>query len=163
TRLTFAHWLVHRNSPTTARALVNRVWQCYFGTGLVSTSEDLGSQSEAPSHPELLDWLAVEFMERGLSLKALDGLVRPAATDRQSSKATPALAARDPQNRLLAHGPRLRVEGEIVRDIALAASSLLNSKIGGPSVYSPAPAFLFVPPASYGPKIWKEETGAERY
>jgi hypothetical protein len=158
TRLTFARWLVDRKSPTTARTLVNRVWQSYFGTGLVSTSEDLGSQSEAPSHPELLDWLAVEFMERGWSLKSLHRLIATSATYRQCAKATSALYARDPRNRLLSHGPRLRVEAEIVRDIALAASGLLDAKIGGPSVNPPAPAFLFVPPTSYGPKVWKEET-----
>jgi mono/diheme cytochrome c family protein len=163
TRLTFAKWLVDRKSPTTARAIVNRVWQAYFGTGIVSTSEDLGSQSEAPSHPELLDWLAVEFMNRGWSLKALHRLIVTSTTYRQSSKLTPALYARDPLNRLLLHGPRLRVEAEIVRDIALAASGLLDDKIGGPSIQAPAPAFLFVPPASYGPKAWKEETGKDRY
>src|SRR4029077_3657140 len=89
TRLTFARWLVDRKSPTTARALVNRVWQAYFGIGIVSTSEDLGSQCEAPSHPELLDWLAVEFMEHGWSLKWLDRLIVTSATYRQSSRVTP--------------------------------------------------------------------------
>jgi hypothetical protein len=163
TRLTFAQWLVDRNSPTTARAIVNRIWQAYFGTGLVSTSEDLGSQSEVPSHPELLDWLAVEFMERGWSLKSLHRLIVSSATYRQSSRVTPELYARDPLNRLLARGPRLRVEAEIVRDIALAASGLLDHKVGGPSVYPPAPAFLFEPPASYGPKIWKEEKSRAKY
>jgi mono/diheme cytochrome c family protein len=163
TRLTFARWVTDRHAPTTARALVNRVWQTYFGTGLVSTSEDLGSQAESPSHPELLDWLAVEFMERGWSLKALHRLLVTSATYRQSSKVTPELYARDPANRLLARGPRFRVEGEIVRDIALAASGLLNPEIGGPSVFPPAPDFLFVPPVSYGPKNWKEATGADRY
>jgi hypothetical protein len=163
TRLTFARWLVDRKSPTTARSLVNRIWQAYFGTGIVSTSEDLGSQSEAPSHPELLDWLAVEFMDRGWSLKALHRLIVTSSTYRQSSKVTPELYARDPQNRLLARGPRFRVDAEIVRDIALASSGLLDPKIGGPSVFPPAPAFLFVPPTSYGPKIWKEATGSDRY
>jgi hypothetical protein len=162
-RLTFARWLVDRNSPTTARSIVNRVWQSYFGIGLVSTSEDLGSQSEAPSHPELLDWLAVEFMDGGWSLKDLHRLIVDSATYRQSSKVTPELFARDPYNRLLARGPRFRVEGEIVRDIALAASGLLNPQVGGPSVYPPAPEFLFQPPASYGPKVWSEATGADRY
>src|SRR5207253_10969799 len=157
-RLTFARWLVDRRSPTTARVLVNRVWQAYFGTGLVSTSEDLGTQSEPPSHPELLDWLACEFMDRGWSLKALHRLIVGSATYRQSSRVTPGLSARDPYNRLLARGPRFRVEAEIVRDVALAASGLLNPKLGGPSLYAPAPEFLFVPPASYGPKVWKEET-----
>jgi hypothetical protein len=163
TRLTFARWLVDRNSPTTARALVNRLWQTYFGIGLVSTSEDLGKQSEPPSHPELLDWLAVEFMDRGWSLKAMHRLIVTSATYRQSSRVTPELYERDPYNRLLARGPRFRVEGEVVRDIALAASGLLNPRIGGPSVYPPAPDFLFLPPASYGPKNWYEEKGENRY
>src|SRR5207245_7028190 len=104
TRLTFARWLVDRKSPTAARAIVNRVWQAYFGTGLVSTSEDLGSQSEAPSHPELLDWLAVEFMDRGWSLKNLHRLIVTSAMYRQSAKVKPQLYARDPRNRLLSHG-----------------------------------------------------------
>ena len=142
TRLTFAQWLVDRNSPTTARALVNRLWQSYFGIGLVSTSENFGKQSEPPSHPELLDWLAVEFMDRGWSLKATHRLMVTSATYRQSSHVTPDLLTRDPYNRLLARGPRMRVEAEIVRDIALAASGLLSPKVGGPSVYPPAPEFL---------------------
>jgi hypothetical protein len=154
---------VDRNSPTTARSLVNRVWQAYFGTGLVETSEDLGVQSPAPSHPELLDWLAVEFMEQGWSLKKLHRLIVTSATYRQDSRVSPELQRKDPYNRLLARGPRFRVEAEIVRDIALAASGLLNPKIGGPSVYPPAPEFLFVPPASYGPKNWHEEKGEDRY
>jgi hypothetical protein len=163
TRLTFARWLVDRNSPTTARAFVNRMWQAYFATGLVATSEDLGKQSETPSNAELLDWLAVEFMDANWSMKAMHRLVVTSATYRQSSSVTPELYERDQYNRLLARGPRFRVDAEIVRDIALAASGLLNPNIGGPSVYAPAPEFLFVPPASYGPKIWKEETGADRY
>ncbi len=162
-RLTFAKWLVDRKAPTTARALVNRVWQTYFGTGIVATSEDLGRQSETPSHPELLDWLAVEFMDRGWDLKALHRLIVTSATYRQSSNTTPELTERDPYNRLLAHGPRFRVEGEVVRDITLAASGLLNPAVGGPSVYPPAPAFLFQPPVSYGPKNWYESQGPERY
>ena len=163
TRLTFARWLVDRNSPTTARAMVNRIWQAYFGTGLVPTPEDLGRQSEAPSHPELLDWLAVDFMERGWSMKAMHRLIVTSATYKQSSAVTPQLYSRDPYNRLLARGPRFRVEAEVVRDIALAASGLLNPEIGGPSVYPPSPAFLYLPPASYGPKIWQESKGPERY
>jgi mono/diheme cytochrome c family protein len=162
-RLTFARWLVDRRSPTTARALVNRVWQSYFGTGLVATSEDLGRQAEAPSHPELLDWLAVEFMESGWSLKTLHKLIVTSAVYQQSSHVTPELLEKDAANRLLARGPRFRVDAEIVRDIALAASGLLNRKVGGPSVYPPAPDFLFQPPTSYGPKIWKEEIGEDRY
>jgi mono/diheme cytochrome c family protein len=162
-RLTLANWLVDRKAPTTARVFVNRVWQAYFGTGLVSTPEDFGLQSERPSHPELLDWLAVEFMENGWSIKHLQRLIVNSATYRQSSKVTPAMYERDQLNRLLARAPRLRVEGEIVRDIALQASGLLNPKLGGPSLYSPAPAFLFMPPASYGPFNWIEVQGADRY
>jgi hypothetical protein len=161
TRLTFAKWLVDQKSPTTARALVNRVWQAYYGTGLVVTSEDLGTQSEPPSHPELLDWLAIEFMERGWSLKDLHRLIVTSATYRQSSAAKPQAA--DPMNRLLARAQRLRVEGEVVRDIALAASGMLNPRIGGRSVYPPLPGFMIMPPVSYGPKVWPEDTGVDRY
>ena len=162
-RLTFARWLVDEKSPTVARAFVNRVWQQYFGTGLVASSEDLGTQSEPPSHGELLDWLAVEFMEQGWSIKHLHRLIVLSAAYRQSSQVTPELLARDPYNRLLARGPRVRVEGEIVRDIALAASGLLNPALGGPSVFPPSPDFLYVPPASYGPKVWNEAQGPDRY
>ena len=163
TRLTFARWLVDREAPTTARAIVNRLWQGYFGAGLVSTAENLGKQSEPPSHPELLDWLAVELMDRNWSLKAIHRAIVMSATYRQSSHVTKELYTRDPYNELLARGPRFRVDAEIVRDIALAASGLLNGKVGGPSVFPPAPAFLFAPPASYGPKSWKESTDADRY
>lgn len=163
TRLTFAKWITDRKAPTTARAFVNRVWQAYFGTGLVATSEDLGTQCEAPSHPELLDWLACEFMDRGWSVKALHRLIVTSAAYKQSSKATPELLAKDPFNRLLARGPRFRVEGEIVRDIQLATSGLLNPKIGGRAVMPPAPEFLFQPPASYAPFPWKEEVGEDRF
>jgi mono/diheme cytochrome c family protein len=162
-RLTLAKWLVDRNSPTTARSMVNRIWQSYFGAGLVATPEDFGKQGEAPSHPELLDWLAVELMEKGWSLKNVHRLIVNSATYRQSSKVTPPLLERDPLNRLLARGARLRVEAEVVRDLALAASGLLNPKVGGPSVFPPAPDFLFLPPASYGPKPWDESRGEDRY
>jgi mono/diheme cytochrome c family protein len=163
TRLDFARWLADRRSPTTARAIVNRIWQAYFGTGLVATSEDLGTQGETPSHPELLDWLAVELMDHNWSLKHIHRLIVNSATYRQSSKVTPELLARDPANRLLARGARFRVDAEGVRDIALAASGLLYDKIGGPSVHPPAPEFLFQPPISYGPKTWIVETGPNRY
>jgi Protein of unknown function (DUF1553)/Protein of unknown function (DUF1549)/Planctomycete cytochrome C len=163
TRLTFARWLTDRDSPTTARSLVNRVWQAYFGTGLVATSEDLGLQCDPPSHPDLLDWLAVEFMDSGWSLKHLHRLIANSSAYRQSSRPTPEMLARDPYNRLLARGPRSRVDAEVVRDIALAAGGVLNSKVGGPSVFPPAPAFMFQPPTSYGPKVWNEATGSERY
>jgi hypothetical protein len=162
-RLDFARWIADRRSPTTARSIVNRVWQAYFGTGLVETAEDLGTQCTPPSHPELLDWLAVELMEREWDLKHLHRLIVSSATYRQSSCITPELLARDPANRLLARGPRFRVDAESVRDIALAASGLLNRKLGGPSVYPPAPEFLFVPPASYGPKTWATHTGPNKY
>jgi hypothetical protein len=258
TRLTFARWLADRQSPTTARSFVNRVWQTYFGTGLVATSEDLGSQSESPTHPELFDWLAVEFMQpsnahpltkggpggigstvadaagnqsakpetseirnssselqatppsppllrgggnespllrggdsegavltggegaatqpRGgdgvvglraarnaWDIKHLHRLIVTSATYRQSSKVSRDLLTRDPLNRLLARAPRLRVDAEVVRDIALAASGLLDPAVGGPSVYPPAPEFLFLPPASYGPKIWNTDKGAGQF
>ena len=162
-RLTFAKWLVDRKSPTTARSIVNRVWQAYFGTGIVATSENFGTQWEAPSHPELLDWLAGEFMDSGWSLKKLNRLIVMSATYRQSSNVTPELEGKDPGNRLLARGPRFRVDAELVRDIALDASGLLNAEVGGPSVHPPAPAFLFVPPASYATKYWNEDHGTERY
>jgi hypothetical protein len=163
TRLDFARWLGDRRSPTTARSIVNRIWQSYFGTGLVATAEDLGTQGEPPSHPELLDWLAVELMDRNWSLKHIHRLIVNSATYRQSSRVSPQLLARDPDNRLLARGPRFRVDGEVVRDAALSASGLLNPRVGGPSVFPPAPEFLFSPPASYGPKTWIVETGPERY
>ncbi|HXG49453.1 MAG TPA: DUF1553 domain-containing protein, partial [Methylomirabilota bacterium] len=173
-RLTLARWLVDPRSPTTARVFVNRVWQAYFGTGIVETSEDFGVQAAPPSHPELLDWLACEFVEprerftagespRPWSIKHLHRAIVLSATYRQRSHVTPELAARDPHNRLLARGPRFRVEGEIVRDIALASSGLLNPKIGGRSVMPPAPEFLFQPPASYAPFPWKHEEGPEKY
>ncbi len=162
-RLAFARWLVARDSPTAARSIVNRVWQGYFGIGLVSTSEDLGSQGEMPSHPELLDWLAVEFMENGWSLKHLHRLIVMSATYRQSSRVTRELQELDPENRLLARGARFRLGAEAVRDGALLASGLLKRKVGGPSVHPPAPRFLFEPPASYGYKTWDEDTGPDRY
>jgi mono/diheme cytochrome c family protein len=175
-RLTLAKWLVDRQAPTTARAAVNRIWQAYFGIGIVATSEDLGKQSEAPTHPELLDWLAVELMEPTTdhrppttwSLKNVHRLIVTSATYRQSSAFNPQSAIRNPQsvdplNRWLARAPRLRVEGEIVRDIVLAASGLLNPKVGGASVFTPSPEFLYLPPASYGPKNWYEDKGENRY
>ena len=163
TRLTFARWLVDRKAPTTARVFMNRIWLEYFGIGIVSTAEDFGIQSEPPSHPELLDWLACEFMDGGWSIKRMHRLIVTSATYRQASCVTPELYTRDPYNRLLARGPRFRMEGEIIRDVALSVSGLLNPKIGGRSVMPPAPAFLFQPPASYAPFPWVDETDSEKY
>ena len=162
-RLRFARWLVDRQSPTTARSFVNRVWQSYFGTGIVATAENFGTQCEPPSNQELLDWLAVEFMDSGWDVKKLQRTIVTSAAYRQSSKVTPELLAKDPDNRLIARGPRFRVDAELVRDIALSTSGLLNPAIGGPSVFPPAPAFLFLPPASYSPKSWKVSEGPDRY
>jgi hypothetical protein len=160
-RLGFAKWLVDRKNPTTARAIVNRIWQVYFGQGLVTTPEDFGTRVDAPSHPELLDWLACEFMDSGWSFKRIHGLITQSATYRQSSKVTPELYAKDPYNRLLARGPRFRVEAETVQDIALAASGLLNPKVGGPSVRPPIPSS--VGDTVYGGFAWPESTGEDRY
>jgi hypothetical protein len=162
-RLDFARWLVDRRSPTTARAIVNRIWQSYFGTGLVATPEDFGTQGALPTHPELLDWLAVELMENGWSLKHIHRLIVESATYQQSAEVAPELLARDPANELLARGARFRVDGETVRDVALAVSGLLTDKLGGPSVYPPAPEFLFEPPTSYGPKTWAYSSGPDKY
>ena len=153
-RLRFAKWLVDPQSPTTARSIVNRVWQSYFGTGLVETSEDLGSQAPKPSHPKLLDYLAVEFMQSGWSLKHLHKLIVTSNTYRQSSTVSDHLLEKDPYNRLLARGPRFRVNAEAVRDIALASSGLLDTTIGGPSAFPPIPDFMIQPPISNGPKPW---------
>ena len=162
-RLTFAKWLVDKKSPTAARAYVNRVWQACFGTGLVETAEDFGTQGSPPSHPALLDWLAVDFMEHGWSTKHLLRLITSSDTYQQSSNVTPQLLERDPYNRLLARGPRFRVEGEVVRDIQLAASGLLNPAIGGRPVMPPAPAYLFEKPASYAPFPWKVDEDANQF
>jgi hypothetical protein len=162
-RLTLAKWLTARDAPTTARAAVNRMWQSYFGVGLVETPEDFGMHGESPSHPKLLDWLAVELMDRGWSQKQLHRLIVTSATYRQSSRVSPELRSRDPYNRLIARGPRFRIDAEMVRDVALAASGLLNDQIGGPSMHPPLPSFLFLPPVSYGPKSWIVDKGADPF
>ena len=133
-RLGFAQWLISRDNPLLARVTVNRFWQMYFGTGIVKTTEDFGSQGEWPVHPELLDWLAVEFMESGWDVKALQKLIVTSNAYKQSSKASPELLQKDPENRLLARGPRFRLSPEMIRDAALAEAGLLVGKIGGPSV-----------------------------
>jgi hypothetical protein len=139
-RLALARWLVDPAHPLTARVAVNRYWQMYFGVGIVKTLEDFGSQGEPPSHPDLLDWLATEFIRTDWDIKAMQKLIVTSATYRQSSKVTPELYEKDPENRLLARGPRFRLPAEMVRDNALAVSGLLNPQIGGPSVlpYQPA-------------------------
>ncbi|MCG3196252.1 MAG: hypothetical protein GHCLOJNM_00724 [bacterium] len=160
-RLTFAEWLVDEDNPLVGRVVMNRLWQAYFGRGFVYTAEDFGIQGEPPSHPELLDWLATEFAMRKWSLKEMHRLVVTSATYRQSSRATPELLARDPANILLARGPRFRVESEMVRDIALTSSGLLNPKIGGPSVFPPQPEGVME--VAYGGAKWPASAGGDRY
>ncbi|MEJ7709067.1 MAG: DUF1553 domain-containing protein [Pyrinomonadaceae bacterium] len=133
-RLTLAKWLVDPSHPLTSRVAVNRYWQMYFGTGLVKTVENFGTQGERPSHPELLDWLATEFIRTKWDVRAMQRLIVTSAAYRQASKSTPELHEKDPENRLLARGPRFRLPAEMVRDNALAIGGLLNDKIGGPSV-----------------------------
>ncbi|HUG20715.1 MAG TPA: PSD1 and planctomycete cytochrome C domain-containing protein, partial [Planctomycetaceae bacterium] len=142
-RLGLAKWLVSEEHPLTARVAVNRMWQQVFGTGIVKTSEDFGSQGEPPSHPQLLDWLAVEFRETGWDTKSLLKTLVMSGTYRQSSKITPQLFQKDPANRLLARGPRFRLDAEMLRDQALAVSGLLHEKLGGPSVKPPQPDGLW--------------------
>ncbi len=142
-RLGFARWLVNREHPLTARVTVNHFWQMLFGVGLVKTSEDFGTQGELPSHPELLDWLAVEFQENGWNVKSLMKTMVMSATYCQSSKLTPALQQRDPDNRLLARAPRFRLSAEVIRDQALLVSGLLVEKLGGPSVKPYQPDGLY--------------------
>jgi mono/diheme cytochrome c family protein len=144
-RLTLARWLVDPAHPLTSRVAVNRYWQAYFGYGIVKTQEDFGVQGEPPVQPELLDWLATEFVRTGWDVRAMQRLIVTSAAYRQSSKVTPELREKDPENRLLARGPRLRLPAEMIRDTALASSGLLNPAIGGPSVMP------------YQPKgIWEE-------
>ncbi len=149
-RLGLALWLVSRENPLTARVIVNRFWQKVFGNGLVKTSEDFGAQGEPPSHPELLDWLAGEFMRSGWNVKQLMKLMLTSATYRQQSHLTPQLRERDAENRLLARGPRVRLSGEFIRDQALAISGLLVPQIGGPPVrpYHPPGMYETMAPTS---------------
>lgn len=151
-RLGLARWLVSPENPLTARVEVNRQWQLFFGTGIVKSAEDFGSQGEAPSHPELLDWLAVELMESGWDVRHIQRLIVTSATYRQSSRSTPELNERDPENRLLVRGPRFRLPAETVRDNALYVSGLLEEKVGGPSVNPYQP-----------PGLWEDVSYGDRF
>jgi len=161
TRLDLAKWLVSEENPLTARVTVNREWQKFFGRGLVETENDFGYQGSFPTHPELLDWLAVEFREKGWSFKRLHKLIVTSATYRQSSASRKDLAEKDPRNLLLARQSRVRLEAEIIRDAALTASGLLNPKVGGPGVYPPQPKEVFAFTQSNHP--WPESKGPDRY
>jgi Protein of unknown function (DUF1553)/Protein of unknown function (DUF1549)/Planctomycete cytochrome C len=160
-RLGLAYWLVDEENPLTARVTVNRFWEQVFGRGLVLTSEDFGSQGEAPTHPELLDWLATEFVKQGWSVKKAVRLMVTSATYRQASRTSPALTERDPYNRLLARGPRFRVEAETVRDLTLSVSGLLSAKVGGPSVFPDQPDGVWDNP--YSSDKWTLSEGEDRY
>ena len=142
-RLTLAKWLVQPSHPLTSRVAVNRFWQMYFTAGIVKTQEDFGVQGEAPVHPGLLDWLATEFVRTGWDVRAMQRLIVTSATYRQDSKVTAEMLDKDPENRLLARGPRSRLPAELIRDTALAASGLLNGEIGGPSVLPYQPKGLW--------------------
>lgn len=161
-RLTLARWLVSRNNPLTARVLVNRYWELLFGRGLVETSEDFGRQGMAPSHPKLLDWLAVELMDQGWDTKKLIWLIVTSDTYRQSSTVSQELLKRDPNNELLARGPRFRLSAEMIRDQALAVSGLLSRKMNGPSVNPPRPK-LGLRAAFGGSTDWQTSKGDDRY
>jgi uncharacterized membrane protein len=160
-RLGLARWLVGPEDPLAARVEVNRLWEQHFGKGLVETSEDFGTQGEYPTHPELLDWLATELVRQGWSIKTMQRLIVTSATYRQSSEASPELLERDPSNKLLARAPRLRVDAETVRDIALSAGGILSGKMGGPSVFPPQPGGIWTMIASND--TWMESKGEDRY
>ena len=159
-RLTLARWLVSRDNPLTARVAVNRMWQELFGRGLVGTSENFGARGEPPSHPELLDWLATEFVENKWDMKRMHKLIVQSATYRQASATRKDLDSRDPGNRLWARQNRIRLTAELIRDSALSVSGLLNPAIGGRSVFPPQPAS--VGELAYRNQ-WKESKGAEPF
>ena len=161
TRMDLARWLVDPANPLTARVTMNRIWQAYFGRGLVETENDFGTQGSEPTHPELLDWLATEFVARGWSLKAMHRLIVTSATYRQTSNVRRDLASSDPNNRLLARQSRLRLDAEVIRDAALAASGCLTRTIGGPSVFPPQPDGVMTLGQMRRP--WIASTGADRY
>jgi hypothetical protein len=161
TRLDLAKWLVDGKSPRTGRVLVNRLWQQYFGLGLVETDNDFGTQGTKPSHPELLDWLADELVRQNWSLKSIHRLIVTSSTYRQSSKVRPELAIVDPRNLLLARQNRLRLDAEVVRDVALATSGLLVTTVGGPGAFPPQPKGVYS--LTQVPKNWVVSSGAGRY
>lgn len=162
TRVDLARWLTARENPLTARVQVNRMWMRYFGRGIVETEDDFGRQGSLPTHPELLDWLAVEFMERGWSQKAMHKLIVTSATYQQASVTDDALATeKDPRNLLLSRQNRIRLEGEIIRDAGLVASGLFASKVGGPSVFPPIPSGVMN--SGQNAREWVTSTGADRY
>ena len=164
-RLGLAQWLLHPDNPLTARVTVNRYWQLFFGIGLVETTEDFGSQGSPPSHPELLDWLAVDFMESGWDVKHLVRQIVLSGTYRQSSEQRPDLIEKDPRNRLLARGPSYRLPAEFIRDGALAASGLLVREVGGPSVKPYQPEGLWIDKGNFSSKLlhYKEDEGSKLY
>ncbi len=161
-RLEFARWLVSPQNPLVGRVTVNRHWAAFFGRGIVATLQDFGLQGELPSHPDLLDWLALEFVEGGWSTKRLHRLIVTSATYKQASRVTPEMLARDPNNRLLTRGPRVRLEAEMVRDLVLRSSGLLAMKLGGPSVFPPQPPEVTTEGA-YGRLDWRVSEGLDRY
>jgi hypothetical protein len=163
TRLYFARWLVHRRSPLAARVAVNRVWQALFGAGLVETAEDFGTRAPVPEHLDLLDWLAVDFMEHDWSHKHLIETIVTSETYQQSSTASPELLQRDPKNRLLARGARFRMDAEVLRDTALSIAGLIHLKeIGGPSFFPPVPQSV-LDYNYFKPTYWKAPDPPERY
>ena len=162
-RLTLSRWLVSRENPLTARVAVNRIWQEYFGRGLVETSADFGTRGEPPTHPELLDWLATEFMDSGWDVKHIHRLITESATYRQSSNTRRDLETRDPANKLLARQVRLRLPAELIRDETLSVSSVLDPAVGGPSVRPPQPAGVLSLGFGGSPDRWKESRGPEQY
>ncbi len=164
-RLGLAHWLVNEDNPLTSRVTVNRYWQQVFGTGLVTTSEDFGAQGDTPTHPELLDWLAVEFRESGWDVKQFFRMLVTSATYRQSALVTANKLDRDPANRMLSRGPRFRMDAEMVRDYALAASGLLVRTVGGPSVrpYQPEGVWSTVAMPQSNTGLYEQDAGEKLY
>ena len=162
-RLGLARWLVHPDNPLTARVTVNRLWAEIFGQGIVTTPEDFGMQSAPPTHPELLDWLAIEFVRQNWSMKKIIKTIVMSSTYRQTTAVSATVIAKDPSNQLLARGPRFRLSGEIIRDNLLAVSGLLSNKIGGPSVYPPQPEGLWKEISGADIKLYPLSKGDDRY